>query len=107
MAADPVVESLNALEGEARARFLADIGLVGDALLRATRATHINYALLGNGDRALHAHLQPRYADEEEPYRRGPVDGYGLARLASVPFDPVRDEPLAQKLRSELEPFVR
>ena len=74
LAADPPVKGLNALTGEARARFLADMGRVGDTLLKTTDAVRINYAILGNGDPALHAHLQPRYADEKEPYRSGPVD---------------------------------
>lgn len=104
LAADPLAESLNALNREERARFLEDIVRVGDALLKTTGAARINYAIMGNGDAALHAHLQPRYSYEEEPYRRGPVDGYGKERLESVPFEVARDGPLMQAIRRELEP---
>ena len=103
LAADPLANGLNALTGEARAHFLADMGRVGDALLKITNAARINYTILGNGDPALHAHLQPRYADEEEPYRSGPVDLYPRARLEAVPFSLERDGPLMRALRSELE----
>lgn len=103
LAADPVVAGLNALDREARARFLEDMSLIGDALLKTTGAVRINYAILGNGDPTLHAHLQPRYGDEEEPYRRGPVDRYPQVRLEAVPFNLERDRPLMQAIRRELE----
>lgn len=61
---DPVVEHLNALAGEQRAQFLADMALTGDAVLLCTGATRINYALFGNAEPALHAHVFPRHADE-------------------------------------------
>lgn len=102
LAADPLAGGLNALSREARARFLDDMGSVGDALLRTTGAARVNYAVLGNGDPALHAHLQPRYAYEEEPYRSGPVDRYPRVRLEAVPFSPERDRPLMQALRRGL-----
>lgn len=102
LAADPIVESLNALPDVDRGPFLHDVGTVGDALLKVTRAWRINYAILGNGDPTLHAHIQPRYLYEDEPYRRGPVDRYGQARLESVPFEPERDRLLMQTISSEL-----
>jgi len=61
---DPVVPQLNALEGPARTRFLADMALVGDVLLASLAATRINYAIYGNLEPALHAHVFPRHADE-------------------------------------------
>jgi len=61
---DPVVGHLNALDGRARAAFLADMALLGDALLEATGALRINYAMFGNVEPALHAHLFPRRGDE-------------------------------------------
>jgi diadenosine tetraphosphate (Ap4A) HIT family hydrolase len=67
---DPVVPHLNALEGAARRQFLSDMALVGDALMAATAALRINYAMFGNVEPALHAHLFPRYVDEP-PVTRG------------------------------------
>ena len=66
---DPVVPHLNALTARARAQFLADMARVGDALLAATGALRINYAMFGNVEPALHAHLFPRHAAEPEATR--------------------------------------
>lgn len=62
---DPVVPDLNALAGDARAQFLADMARLGDALLAETGALRINYAMFGNQEPALHAHVVPRYRDEK------------------------------------------
>ncbi len=61
---DPVVPHLNSLGSVSRAQFLLDMALVGDAILAATAALRINYAMFGNLEPALHAHLFPRAADE-------------------------------------------
>lgn len=67
---DPVVPHLNALQGAARTQFLADMALAGDALLTVTGAIRINYAIYGNVEPALHAHLFPRMAGEPEAARQ-------------------------------------
>lgn len=61
---DPVMPHLNALEGEARTTFLAELALLGDVLLAEFGALRINYAIFGNVEPALHAHLFPRRASE-------------------------------------------
>jgi diadenosine tetraphosphate (Ap4A) HIT family hydrolase len=66
---DPVVPHLNALDGVARSQFLSDMALVGDALMASTAAARINYAMFGNADPALHAHIFPRHATEPEATR--------------------------------------
>jgi diadenosine tetraphosphate (Ap4A) HIT family hydrolase len=66
---DPVVPDLNALEGAARDRFMCDLGRLGAAVLAATGALRINYAIFGNLEPALHAHVHPRFADEPEQFR--------------------------------------
>jgi diadenosine tetraphosphate (Ap4A) HIT family hydrolase len=66
---DPVVPHLNALPAELRAQFLSDMAMVGDALLAVTVALRINYAIYGNVDPALHAHVFPRHATEPEATR--------------------------------------
>jgi diadenosine tetraphosphate (Ap4A) HIT family hydrolase len=40
------------------------MALVGDAALEVSGAVRINYAIFGNLDPALHAHVFPRRADE-------------------------------------------
>jgi diadenosine tetraphosphate (Ap4A) HIT family hydrolase len=66
---DPVVPHLNALVSEQRAQFLSDMALLGDALLRVTTALRINFAIFGNVDPALHAHVFPRHATEPDTTR--------------------------------------
>ena len=62
---DPVVPTLNALGAKERTAFLLDMTRLGDALLKVTGAIRINYAMFGNVEPALHAHVIPRYADED------------------------------------------
>jgi diadenosine tetraphosphate (Ap4A) HIT family hydrolase len=66
---DPVVPDLNALAVAARAQFLADMGIVGDALIEALDADRVNYAIFGNVEPALHAHLFPRHRSEPDATR--------------------------------------
>ena len=66
---DPVVPHLNALPPVLRAQFLSDMAMVGDALLAVTAGLRINYAIFGNVDPALHAHIFPRLATESDATR--------------------------------------
>src|SRR5262244_3261620 len=66
---DPVVPTLNALTAQARTVYLLDVARLGDALLKLTGATRINYAIFGNQDPALHTHVIPRYTDEPDRLR--------------------------------------
>jgi diadenosine tetraphosphate (Ap4A) HIT family hydrolase len=66
---DPVVDHLNLLVASARAQFLTDMAMTGDAVLECTGAVRINYAMFGNAEPALHAHVIPRRADEPETIR--------------------------------------
>lgn len=66
---DPVVPDLNALAPLERAQYLADMALIGDALLALTAAARINYAIYGNVEPALHAHVFPRFSDEPPAQR--------------------------------------
>ena len=66
---DPVVPHLNSLPSESRGQFLSDMATVGDALLATTQGLRINYAIYGNVDPALHAHIFPRHTTEPEATR--------------------------------------
>jgi len=66
---DPVVPHLNALRPSLRDQFMADMALIGDALLAVTAGMRINYAIFGNVEPALHAHIFPRDAAEPEATR--------------------------------------
>ena len=96
--ADPVVESLNALDDEARASYSHDMARIGDALLSVTGAVRINYETLGNREPALHTHITPRYSGERLFGRASPA----LGRLFARRFDLRKDGELMRKLRSIL-----
>ena len=66
---DPVVPHLNAMSSEPRQQFLIDMARLGDAVMQATNALRINYAMFGNVEPALHAHVIPRFVDEAESMR--------------------------------------
>jgi diadenosine tetraphosphate (Ap4A) HIT family hydrolase len=98
---DPVVLDLNALSLEDRAGFLQDMSIIGDALLEVTGAALINYEILGNTERALHAHIVPRYADEPDEQRRKPI---WMSDVSGAPkFDPEVNKDLMQKLANSIQ----
>ena len=66
---DPVVPHLNAMSSEAQAVFLADMARLGQAVLDVTDAVRINYAMFGNLEPALHAHVFPRRDSEPADMR--------------------------------------
>ena len=84
--ADPVVADLNDLDRPTRQRFLLDMSLLGEALSACTHAYRINYEILGNTDPALHAHVWPRFIDEPQEFRRGPVGRYPLEERRTAPY---------------------
>jgi diadenosine tetraphosphate (Ap4A) HIT family hydrolase len=97
---DPVVPDLNALTPENRTQFLLDMSRLGDALMRTTSPLRINYAIFGNLDPALHAHVIPRYRTEPEALRTQQPWAYDWN--AAPGFDPVAAAPLVRSLRAEL-----
>ena len=97
---DPVVPHLNALDGVARQRFLDDMARLGDALLQETGAVRINYAMFGNVEPALHAHVVPRHADEPAHLRTAHPWAYDWE--AAPAFDPAACASLAARLRARL-----
>jgi diadenosine tetraphosphate (Ap4A) HIT family hydrolase len=97
---DPVVGTLNDLPGRARQQFLDDMARLGDALLAATGALRINYAMFGNVEPALHAHVVPRYRDESPALATAHPWQYDWS--AAPAFDPVRDASLLAAVRAGL-----
>ena len=102
LTADPVVDSLNALSRAERAQFMDDMGVVGDALLAVTGACRINYAVMGNSDPVLHAHIIPRYLSEPEERLHDLPWLYEPEILNGRMFDPLRDRDLMDALRVEI-----
>jgi diadenosine tetraphosphate (Ap4A) HIT family hydrolase len=97
---DPVVPHLNAMTPAAQQAFLADMARLGEAVQRVTRPVRINYAIFGNVEPALHAHVLPRYADE--PSHLVTANPWAYDWAAAPRFDAVRDAGLVEGLRDAL-----
>jgi len=97
---DPVVPTLNDLAEPQRTRFLADMAGAGDALLALTGAVRINYAMFGNLEPALHAHVVPRYDDEPESLRTAHPWAYDWS--AAPAWSAAEHGALSAALRTEL-----
>jgi diadenosine tetraphosphate (Ap4A) HIT family hydrolase len=97
---DPVVPNLNALGAQERIAFLSDMSRLGDALLKVTGALRINYAIFGNQEPALHAHVIPRYLDEPEALRAQQPFAYDWS--AAPAFERAVYGELGEQLHREL-----
>ncbi len=101
---DPVVPHLNALPPAGQVAFLADLARLGQAVLEVTGAVRINYAMFGNLEPALHAHVHPRFADEPEALRSAHPWAYDWSTARR--FDATRDAALLAALRERLAAAV-
>jgi diadenosine tetraphosphate (Ap4A) HIT family hydrolase len=97
---DPVVPHLNAMAPAAQQAFLADMAQIGQAAQEITGAVRINYAIFGNVEPALHAHVFPRYADE--PAELVKANPWGYDWSSAPRFDAARDGGLLAQLRASL-----
>jgi diadenosine tetraphosphate (Ap4A) HIT family hydrolase len=100
--ADPIVESINALDEITRAVYLRDMAIVGDAILEVTDAYRINYAIMGNTDLVLHTHIVPRYHDEPEHLRKGLPWSYPQSVIDKVEFDVERDQIMMDSIKNTI-----
>ena len=99
--ADPVVESINALDSGARTQYSLDVILAGDAVMATTDAYRINYETLCNAEPALHTHILPRYREEPDEKRRRPA-WVGYDWPTSRRFDPIQDGSFVERMRRHL-----
>ena len=74
--ASPQVEQLNDLDPKRRFLFLEDMALLGETVQRVTECKRVNYAMYGNLDPFLHAHVWPRYEWEIPEYATIPPLSY-------------------------------
>lgn len=98
LVADPIVTSINDLSEAKRSQFLTDRIKVGDVLLTITDAYRINYAIAGNSDPVLHAHIVPRYPTEPEEYIHGLPWSYPDPVVSKDRFNPDRDGELIKEI---------
>ena len=68
----PKAGQLLDLDEVRRVAFLSDMATVGQAIREATGAARCNFAIYGNVDPFLHAHIWPRFEDEDESLRTLP-----------------------------------
>ena len=100
---DPVVPSLQDLAAAARAASLGDLARLGDAVLDATGAEHVNDLILANQVPELHGHVVPGFASEDPGKRlRDPLEAndFGSSPIAN-PSGAHRE--LFERLRTVLE----
>ena len=98
---DPVVDHLNVLEAAKRAQFLADMAATGDTLLACTSAVRINYAMFGNVEPALHAHVIPRRCDEPPDIRH--AHPWALDWKAAAEYSPAQHGELKSRIADYLQ----
>jgi diadenosine tetraphosphate (Ap4A) HIT family hydrolase len=97
-----MVASLNDLPEPLRRIFLEDMARVGDILMELLTPIRINYAIFGNSDNYLHAHIAPRYASEPDEYRRNTPWSYPKPFMDENKFDPLRDAELIRLIAQKL-----
>jgi diadenosine tetraphosphate (Ap4A) HIT family hydrolase len=102
---DPVVDSLNDLDEAGRTAFLLDMARLGDAVRRVCRPLRLNYAMLGNLEPALHAHVIPRYGWEAAERVTKSIWNYPPEEWdsAAYAFDAARHGGLLGALREGVE----
>jgi diadenosine tetraphosphate (Ap4A) HIT family hydrolase len=101
-------DHLTDLSRAERIEFLTDLGLLGEAITDACNGLdpsfrRLNYEILGNTDRFLHAHVFPRYGWEDDELLEGPVWHYPPDRWTS-PRDAYSEEhePLREVITTSL-----
>jgi diadenosine tetraphosphate (Ap4A) HIT family hydrolase len=101
-------DHLTDLAEDQRVEFLRDMARLGEAMVEACTGLdpsfrRVNYEILGNEYRHLHAHLYPRYAWEPAELLSVPVARYPRDRWTS-PRDAYSEEhePLRQALTEAL-----
>ena len=74
---------------------------IGDALLMLTGGVRINYAIFGNVEPALHAHIFPR--DGTEPAAMRSAQPWALDWSAAPNYSHALHADFQQRLRAELQ----
>lgn len=102
--ASPPVEGLNDLMLEERHDFLLDMALLGDAIMAICQPERIDYAIMGDADHFLYAHVHARYDWEPEEYRNGSAFTYPRERWTDPAYQ--YSEEQYGELRARLSEMV-
>jgi diadenosine tetraphosphate (Ap4A) HIT family hydrolase len=100
--ASPRVRDLGDLDLEARAAFLVDMSLLGDAVQAVCEPWRLNYAILGNQKDYLHAHVIPRYEWEPEERRLAAPWRYPVETWSTAPYSEEEHGELRRALAARL-----
>ena len=100
----PEVDHLTDLEPAARSQFLLDMSVLGEAVMSATNSRRVNYAILGNLDPFLHAHVWPRYDWENPQYKLSPPTDYPLnvREAPSNRYEATKHDKILQTIRTQV-----
>jgi diadenosine tetraphosphate (Ap4A) HIT family hydrolase len=90
---------LGDMPGKLRCTFVDETTQVADAIRRVTKATRVNYAVLGNAEPHVHFHLIPRYAEREQFPNRSPWDD----PRPKTPLVSAEKERLVSAIRKQLD----
>lgn len=65
-------EHFENLETELATKFIRDVQVAGSVIKKVTKAPRINYAILGNAEPHIHAHVIPRQVGRDPEPQRSP-----------------------------------
>ena len=93
-------------------KFLEEMSIVAEAVLKSFDAEKMNYELLGNGDTYLHWHLFPRRRGDIENYGnngKGPVWWHPMEKMYSDDNRPSANEleEMKSMLSTELDKLLK
>ena len=96
----PEVPQLDDLTHAKQLHFLADMARLGEAVKESTGCRRLNYAIYGNIDPYLHAHVWPRYDTEPAEFKSIPplnIPAY-VREAEEYRFDAERHSGLMRKI---------
>ena len=99
---DPVVDHLTDLDENERSKFLLDMASIGEALMEEDHIYRINYAIIGQVDAELHAHIYPRSKKEDILFKHKTIWEFPDEEINAVKFDLKIHGALRERLRKRL-----
>ncbi|PSR23283.1 MAG: hypothetical protein C7B47_15925 [Sulfobacillus thermosulfidooxidans] len=105
----PKVHALEDLPIAARIQFLEDMALLGQAVQDVCCPRRINYAIYGNTEEFLHAHVFPRYEWEPEERRKRPVWQYPIEmwRMQTTRYVDALHREMRERISQRLRELMR
>lgn len=105
-------EDFDEIEGSLACAFIGDVRASSRAIRAVTKAVRLNYAILGNREPHLHAHLVPRKSDDavptlspwNHPEARSPLPEGEVVRLVEEIRTALRNMAVPDSLSSLLRP---